>query len=56
MTIEAFPALTWIRNAFDTDGYVIVRDVLDDGLVAEMGRHINFLTKRNPGVRPEYSE
>lgn len=32
--------LTEIKEAYDRDGFVIVRDVLDIDLVSELDRHI----------------
>lgn len=41
------------RAKFDRDGYAIYEDVLDAGLVAEASAHVDWLAKRNPGLRPE---
>lgn len=38
---------------FDRDGYVIFRNVLDCELIAEANNHVNWLMKKNPGLRPE---
>jgi ectoine hydroxylase-related dioxygenase (phytanoyl-CoA dioxygenase family) len=46
-------SLSDVRKVFDENGYVVVRQALDPNLVAEMGQHIEFLMKHNPGVRPE---
>ncbi|MGH3756796.1 phytanoyl-CoA dioxygenase family protein [Actinophytocola sp.] len=35
------------------DGYAIFREVIDAGLVAEAGDHVDWLTRRHPDVRPE---
>jgi ectoine hydroxylase-related dioxygenase (phytanoyl-CoA dioxygenase family) len=42
-----------IREQFDEQGYVVVRDVLDADLVGEAGNHVEWLMKNNPGRRPE---
>ena len=41
------------RAKFDRDGYAIYEDVLDARLVAEASAHVDWLAKRNPGLRPE---
>lgn len=54
MTAKAiFPALAGIRETYDRDGYVIVRNVIDAGLVEEARHHVDWLLARNPGLRPE---
>ncbi len=54
MTATATPkTLTGIRDQYDRDGYVIVRNVIDAGLVEEARHHIDWLLERNPGLRPE---
>lgn len=45
--------LDWIRERYDADGYVVVRNVLDPVLVREMSQHLQWLMARNPDVRPE---
>jgi phytanoyl-CoA hydroxylase len=42
-----------IRRQFDEEGYVVVRNVIDLGLVEEVRRHIDWLREKNPGLRPE---
>lgn len=42
-----------IRQQFDTDGFVIVRNVLDADLMAEARSHVEWLLEKNPGTRPE---
>lgn len=44
---------TDIVDQYEKEGYVIVRNVLDEGLVAEARDHIEWLLEKNPGVRPE---
>lgn len=39
--------------AYDEQGYVIFRNVLDPGLIQETSNHIDWLMERNPGLRPE---
>ena len=46
--------LAQVRKIYDEHGYVVVRSVLDANLVAEMGKHVDWLLERNPGVRPEH--
>ena len=41
------------RQQYDREGYVLVHDVLDQDLVEEGRRHIDWLLERNPGLRPE---
>jgi phytanoyl-CoA hydroxylase len=42
-----------LKEIFDTEGYVIVREAIDGALVAEAQRHVHWLLERNPDVRPE---
>ncbi|MFZ0390350.1 MAG: phytanoyl-CoA dioxygenase family protein [Calditrichia bacterium] len=42
-----------IRREFDKNGYVIVRNVLDEELVSEMRDHVNWLLEKHPDTRPE---
>jgi len=42
-----------IRQQYDEDGYVIVRNVLDADLIGEASNHVEWLMKNNPGRRPE---
>ena len=42
-----------MKEAFDRDGAVVVRGVLEDRLVAEINRHIDWLIERHPELRPE---
>ena len=44
---------TNIVDQYEKDGYVIVRDVLDENLIAEARDHVDWLLEKNPGVRPE---
>ena len=40
-------------NEYNREGYVVVRDVLDQDLMAEGRDHIDWLLKKNPDLRPE---
>ena len=42
-----------VRGQYEQDGYVVVRDVLDSGLVREASAHVDWLLAKNPGLRPE---
>ena len=37
----------------EDEGYVIFRDVLDPGLIAEADAHVDWLLERHPELRPE---
>lgn len=43
-----------IKHQFETEGYVIARNVLDAELMAEARDHVRWLLDRNPGVAPEH--
>ena len=45
--------LSTVRGQFERDGYVMVRNVIDQDLVEEGRRHIEWLLEHNPGTRPE---
>ena len=45
--------LTHIKETYDRDGYVVVRNVLDANLVRELDQHIDWLIERHPDLRPE---
>ncbi len=42
-----------LKQQYEEDGYVIVRNVLDADLIKEAQGHIDWLLKKNPGVRAE---
>lgn len=42
-----------LREQFDRDGYVIVREVIDPSLAAEAGAHVDWLCRKHPELRPE---
>lgn len=42
-----------LLSRFDSEGYVVVRGVLDAGLIAEAQSHVQWLLQNNPGTRPE---
>jgi phytanoyl-CoA hydroxylase len=44
---------TALRHAYDIEGYVVVRQVLDADLVAQAGRHVDWLLARHPDLRGE---
>ena len=45
--------LSTVRDQFERDGYVVVRNVIDQDLVEEGRRHIEWLLEQHPGTRPE---
>lgn len=53
MSDFTFPDLTGIGKDYDRDGFVIVRDVLQAGLIREVERHIDWLMDRHPDLPPE---
>lgn len=42
-----------VLERFDRDGFVVFPEVLDQDLIAEAARHVEWLMKRNPDRRPE---
>lgn len=42
-----------LRQQYDREGYVLTHRVLDEALMEEARRHVDWLLERNPGVRPE---
>lgn len=42
-----------LRVHYDQEGYVLVHNVIDEALIEEARRHIDWLLERHPGVRPE---
>lgn len=42
------------KTQFDRDGYVIFRNVLDPGLIAEADAHVDWLLAKHPDTRPEH--
>ena len=42
-----------LRQAYDHDGYVIAREVIDRDLAQEACDHVNWLLAKNPDLRPE---
>jgi phytanoyl-CoA hydroxylase len=42
-----------LRAQYDQDGYVLVKQAIDDDLVQEARSHVTWLLARHPGVRPE---
>ena len=45
--------LTKIKEAYDDEGFFIVRNVLDTDLINELDQHIDWLIARHPELRPE---
>lgn len=52
MTVDS-TTLTEKVSDYDEDGYTIVRDVIDDDLVAEARDHVEWLREQHPDKRPE---
>jgi phytanoyl-CoA hydroxylase len=42
-----------LKEIYDREGYIVVREAIDGTLVEEAQRHVHWLIERNPGVRPE---
>jgi phytanoyl-CoA hydroxylase len=53
MQIALQDQLSTVRGQFERDGYVMVRNVIDQDLVEEGRRHVEWLLEHNPGTRPE---
>jgi phytanoyl-CoA hydroxylase len=47
------PAVSEVATRFARDGYVVLRDVLDPGLVAHADAHVDWLLGRHPDLRAE---
>jgi len=47
----SFGNLSGIKIAYDRDGFVVVRNVLNVNLLEELDRHIDWLIERHPGIR-----
>ena len=45
--------LDGIREQYERDGYVIIRNAIDPALAEETSRHVDWLLEHNPGIRPE---
>ncbi len=45
---------TNVYEQFERDGYAVFRDVLDPLRMAAVAEHVDWLTARNPGIRPEH--
>lgn len=45
--------LSNVREQYERDGYVIVRNVIDADLAQEARNHVEWLLEKNPGTRPE---
>ncbi len=44
---------TNIKEQYERDGYVIIRNAIDPALAAETSKHVDWLLEKNPGIRPE---
>lgn len=42
------------RREYETEGFTILRNVVDEHLVAEMRQHVDFLSTRFPSLPPEH--
>jgi phytanoyl-CoA hydroxylase len=42
-----------VRQQYDQEGYVVIRNAVDAELAAEMVRHVEYLLEQHPGIRPE---
>jgi len=51
--ITASAQHTELQRRYDSHGYVVARQVIDPDLVAEGRAHVDWLMRRNPGLRPE---
>jgi ectoine hydroxylase-related dioxygenase (phytanoyl-CoA dioxygenase family) len=45
--------LSNIREQYERDGFVIIRNAIDPALAEETSRHVDWLLEKNPGIRPE---
>ena len=45
--------LDGLADAYERDGYVVVRNVLDAGFISELQNHIEWLREKHPELRPE---
>ena len=53
MATLTHPKTESIRETYDREGYVAVRNVLDKDLIAEAGEHVEWVASRHPERRPE---
>jgi phytanoyl-CoA hydroxylase len=51
--LSSVSAPTDARREYEERGYVVFRDVLDAGLVAESDAHVDWLLARHPELQPE---
>lgn len=42
-----------IHDSYERDGYVVVKDIIDETLVEEARHHIDWLLEKHPSLRPE---
>lgn len=50
---QAGKTRTDLIEHYEREGYVLAHDVLDEALMEEARRHVDWLLERNPGLRPE---
>ncbi len=46
-------ALSTVRETYEQEGYVIVRNVLDPALIDQVQGHVHWLLKRHPDKKPD---
>lgn len=42
-----------IKETYEREGYVVVRNVLDPALIAEVRGHVHWLLKKHPDLKPD---
>ena len=45
--------MSGLREEYEREGFVIVRQAIDENLAREAQNHVRWLIEQNPGVRPE---
>jgi len=53
MEFDFKKSLKGVKRAYEQQGYVIIRNVLDPEIIQENIDHVDWLLKKNPGIRPE---
>ena len=43
----------YLKTSYDSNGFVIVKNVIDCDLIYELRKHVFWLIKKNPKIRPE---
>jgi len=46
--------LQGVKSFYNENGFVVIKNVLDDNLIREARQHIDWLLKKHPGIRPEH--